>query len=374
MNYGETVGIPQGNVVSDFISELLLAYIDYKLVERLAEIKTDLVYKILRYRDDYRIFTNSPVDSALIQRELSILLRRYKLNIGDAKTSSSSDIITGAIKEDKLFWLEHDPVIKITTDKFYQAPKVFLRKSLEKQREKAIDGKAYTKFIKHNFHNRIYSATLQKHLMILKIFSDKHPNSGQLIAAFLEFENRIASFDYSDFEKTGTDIKVLIAILIDIIKKNPKVTEVGIKLLSTILQKVKFKQTMNDFFAEIFMGQTFEHDYDIKFALINSISENRASNDANSLLELWMQRLVVKKINQSTTFIDSYLKNSKNELVQLCNSVILKERPNQIFNEEWLKEEFRVDLSKFINISEIENLTDIISGEEISMAEYNRQN
>ncbi|HDM9129299.1 TPA: reverse transcriptase, partial [Listeria monocytogenes] len=35
MNYGETVGIPQGNVISDLMSELLLAYIDSELVKKI---------------------------------------------------------------------------------------------------------------------------------------------------------------------------------------------------------------------------------------------------------------------------------------------------------------------------------------------------
>ncbi|EQC2371223.1 RNA-directed DNA polymerase, partial [Listeria monocytogenes] len=63
---------------------------------------------------------------------------------------------------------------------------------------------------------------------------------------------------------------------------------------------------------------------------------------------------------------------SKNELVKFCNSIIRGEEPKEIFNEDWLKDEHKIDLNKFININEINKLTDIISDDEIYLAEYNQ--
>lgn len=58
MQYKQTNGIPQGGVLFDFIAEMVLGYSDLLLYEELQRIGiTD--YKILRYRDDYRIFSNS---------------------------------------------------------------------------------------------------------------------------------------------------------------------------------------------------------------------------------------------------------------------------------------------------------------------------
>ena len=131
MNYGETVGIFQGNVISDFLSELLLAYINSILAEKLHKIEI-IDYKILRYRDDYRIFANTREDANLIKRELTIVLQRYKLSLGETKTSTTEDIIIGSLKPKKLEWIEKDPVIKITNDKFYQRPKLLFRKSIRK--------------------------------------------------------------------------------------------------------------------------------------------------------------------------------------------------------------------------------------------------
>ena len=71
----------------------------------------------------------------------------------------------------------------------------------------------------------------KKHLFIVKDFADRYPNSGQLVKVLNEFKNRINSFE-EDFIHNGTDIDTLISILVDIILKNPKITSIGIQLLS----------------------------------------------------------------------------------------------------------------------------------------------
>ena len=41
-----------------------------------------------------------------------------------------------------------------------------------------------------------------------------------------------------------------------------------------------------------------------------------------------------------------------------------------IFNEVWLKEEYRVDLNTFINLDKIDELDDVVQKEEIQNMEY----
>ena len=41
-----------------------------------------------------------------------------------------------------------------------------------------------------------------------------------------------------------------------------------------------------------------------------------------------------------------------------------------IFNEIWLKEQYRVDLNKFINLDKIDELDDVVKKEEIQNMEY----
>lgn len=52
--YGQTNGIPQGSVLTDFIAEIVLGYIDLTLTISLRKCEVKK-YQILRYRDDYRI-------------------------------------------------------------------------------------------------------------------------------------------------------------------------------------------------------------------------------------------------------------------------------------------------------------------------------
>ena len=61
MSFGQTNGIPQGSILMDFIAEIVLGYADELLSKELVKLKIN-DYKILRYRDDYRIFTNNNYD------------------------------------------------------------------------------------------------------------------------------------------------------------------------------------------------------------------------------------------------------------------------------------------------------------------------
>ncbi|TNH07007.1 RNA-directed DNA polymerase, partial [Pasteurellaceae bacterium Phil11] len=115
----QTNGIPQGSVLMDFIAEILLGYIDSLLTEKLQECKiTD--YQILRYRDDYRIFTKDNHAGETILKTLAEIMIPFGLKINSSKTSGSSDIITKSVKADKLAW------IKISNDNLSLQKQLFL--------------------------------------------------------------------------------------------------------------------------------------------------------------------------------------------------------------------------------------------------------
>lgn len=355
MNYGETVGIPQGNIVSDFIAELLLAYIDKLLVERLLEVDTTLDYKILRYRDDYRIFTNSKEDENIIKKELIVLLQRHKLSLGENKTLDSEDIINSSVKPDKLYWIEHDPVIKTSIDKIYTLPKNYFREET----------------FNEIFHNRIYTATVQKHLFIIKILADKFPNSGQLTKALSEFEERIVDLNYDDFIKNGTSIEVLVSILLNIIKNNPKITVLGVKLLSILLNKIKYFQNFEEVVRIWNSGEIPKYDFEVKLELVNLTNKKLITKSINSYFEIWSQRLIIKVLSMENNFSINYINLSNEKLVKLANELILEDSSDvKLFNEEWIKEKYRIDWKKFIDAEEIDKLPDIITKNEIDFTEY----
>ncbi|MFK4893795.1 RNA-directed DNA polymerase [Lactococcus petauri] len=370
MNYGETVGIPQGNAISDLVSEILLAYIDSLLVKKLQEIQIE-EYKILRFRDDYRIFTKNSDDASKIKKELIIIFQRHKLALGENKTEKSSDIVLNSIKEDKLFWIEHDPVIKITTDKIYQMPYEFLKKSLGKHKGKKLKDKWFSKYHKKFVaHNRIYKATVQKHLFIIKMFADKYPNSGQLIGALSEFEKRVQDFEYKDFESTGTQIDVLISVLVDIIKNNPKITEHGLKLLSVLLEKINYQLSFSEMWDSIGSGTVVLTDFARKVSLLDRINKKVLSNNSNDYLEIWSQRLVIRNLEDESELINAYVEKNNNELTKLCVAVVKYEECEPIFNQDWLRDKYKIDETIFINKEVIASLSEVISNTEINDSEY----
>lgn len=142
MCYGQTNGIPQGSNLMDFIAEIVLVYIDNELSKTLQEkIKAKELnkkdFKIIRYRDDYKIFVNNPQNADFILKNLSEILAETGLKLNPNKTKASQNIIQSSIKKDKIEWL-------------------FIESNLKEQ------------------------TTLQKQLIIFHKFALEHQNSGTL--------------------------------------------------------------------------------------------------------------------------------------------------------------------------------------------------
>ncbi|EAW4440283.1 RNA-directed DNA polymerase, partial [Salmonella enterica] len=187
MQCGQTNGIPQGSVLMDFIAEILLGYIDEILTEQLNTAHI-VNYKILRYRDDYRIFVNNPDEGEKILKILSEVLCVYGLKLGSAKTKYYNDVILASIKNDKLKWI---------TEK--------------------------------NSHKY-----LLKHAFIIKNHAESHPNSGSLSVALKEFNERVKKISELDISS-----KPIISIIMDVAYRNPKLYPVSFAILSKFLTLLK---------------------------------------------------------------------------------------------------------------------------------------
>jgi RNA-directed DNA polymerase len=115
MSHGQTNGIPQGSILMDFIAEMVLAYADQELSIKINNLNKDS-YKILRYKDDYRIFTQNSKDGEFIMKSLSEVLAQIGMSLNTSKTKKSENIIVDSIKPDKLYML-HLPELKVGTKK-----------------------------------------------------------------------------------------------------------------------------------------------------------------------------------------------------------------------------------------------------------------
>ena len=108
MHFGQTNGIPQGSVLSDFVAEIVLGWVDAEL-EALIEDREINDYKVLRYRDDYRIFAPTRGHVEALLQLLSEAVRRagFRLNVG--KTRVTDDVIGASMKAEKTAWLMGRP-------------------------------------------------------------------------------------------------------------------------------------------------------------------------------------------------------------------------------------------------------------------------
>lgn len=186
MSNGQTNGIPQGSVLTDFIAEMLLGYGDELLCERLNFLKeTD--YKILRYRDDYRVFVNDPQKGKEIIKVLSEVISGFGMKLNAHKTRYSNDVILNALKPDKRYFML----------------------------------------------NGIKSEKLIEELYQISDVARKHPNSGTVLIKLNDFYDRIKK------EKKVRNTKVLISILVDIKFKNPRIYPIATAILSKLLSFLK---------------------------------------------------------------------------------------------------------------------------------------
>lgn len=202
MAFGQTNGIPEGSVIMDFIAEMVLGYADDELGVRIKQenfqgepIKD---YHIIRYRDDYRIFTNNPQVAEHITKLLTEILIDLGLRLNPQKTSVSNNVVRDSIKSDKLFWMTY------------------------KQGAKSI----------------------QEHLLLLHNLSEKFPNSGSLQKALLKFYHRV-----KDVKEIKQNIKVLISILVDIMYKSPKTYPITTAILSKLVSLIK-EPTQREFILQ----------------------------------------------------------------------------------------------------------------------------
>ncbi|MCF7944479.1 MAG: RNA-directed DNA polymerase [Spirochaetia bacterium] len=187
MNYGQTNSLPQGSTLMDFIAEMVLGYSDQLLSKRIKKLGIKN-YQILRYRDDYRIFTNNPPEGALILKNLTEIMIDLGLKLNPSKTFSSNHVIKDSIKKDKLEWV----------------------------------------FREHK------ATSLERQLLIIHDHAVHYPNSGSLAVALLGFFEKIE-------QKSELKVPVLplISIATDIAYNNPRTYPVITAIISKLLFQIE---------------------------------------------------------------------------------------------------------------------------------------
>ncbi|HEU6449657.1 MAG TPA: RNA-directed DNA polymerase [Verrucomicrobiae bacterium] len=202
MRHGQTNGIPQGSVLMDFIAELVLGYADLELHDRL-KASGITGFRILRYRDDYRIFVNSPQIGEAILKALTEVLIDLGLKLNTSKTTGSQFVVAHALKPDKRTWLR----------------------------------------------GRQGDANLQKHLLIIHAHGQDFPNAGSLTVALTHFHERLTKL------KRIANPRVLISIATDIAYHSPRAfpfcSAIASKLLTALKSKSEKVDTIQKIYAKL---------------------------------------------------------------------------------------------------------------------------
>lgn len=244
MSNGQTNGIPQGSVLMDFIAEMVLCYVDSLLTAKIKKCKniSRKDYKIIRYRDDYRIFSNNPQIAEQIIKELTDILNDLGMKINSAKTHGINDVVHSSIKPDKLFWIVNE----------------------------------------HQYEN------LQNELYSISVFAKEYPNSGTVSRLLQTYYDKISKLSKKDIK---TNIKVLISIATDIAYKNPRTYPIISAILSKltdflpkrgkelIIKKIiaKFKKLPNTGIMQIWLQRITiktNSDFDYSEKLCNKVVNN----------------------------------------------------------------------------------------------------
>lgn len=262
LQFGQTNGIPQGSVLFDFIAEIVLGYADLELSRKLENIKE--CFKIIRYRDDYRIFSNSKELSEKILRELSDVLSDLNMHFNSKKTDITTDIIGTAVKKDKLFWAAKNAAIC----------------------NKNNDGKL------------VYHLGLQKHLLQIYDLAKRYPNSGSVTTSLTTFFKRL-----SFITTAPKDYQQLISIVVNIIIRSPRAVPVGTAILGKLLALIK--------------------DYDEITGIIDNVINQIEDIPNIGFIEIWLQRLNLVG-NKQQSYSDPLCRKIYSKNITIWNSTWLK--------------------------------------------------
>ena len=285
MMYAQTNGIATGSTLMDFVAEMILGFADLQLSKCLQQ-KNIKDYKILRYRDDYRVFSNSPVINDLIIKCLTEVMADLGLKLNAEKTRPSTNIIQGSIKEDKLYWIK------------------------QKQTEN----------------------NLQNYLLSIHNLSLEFPNSGSLPKALNVF------YDKLSYNRNNLDIMPLLGILMDITHRNPRTYPMSAAIVSlllkietdnerkiTLLKKItdKFKDIPNTGYLDVWL-QRIALGINAEIAFKENLCNLVEEKEAKIWNFCWLKKSLRDSID-SVTIIDSKIIDNLNEIIE-NNEVALFEK------------------------------------------------
>lgn len=318
MQGGKNVGIPQGSTLFDFLGEIVLGYSDRLLHEALCRNGITDGYEILRFRDDYRVFSDDRDKLEKISYILQEVLEQLNFKMNTSKTRISDNLILDSVKKDKLDYIANTPIFN----------------------KKGCDFDSF-----------------QKHLLFIYMFGRNHPNSGQIKTLLSDLSRRIKEWakpfeaalegadvdlgltqekDNNIFKKlmvqkrlTGGEPEAMVSIATRIGMENVSAVHYALRVISQILQTVKDKKQRAHIAEKV------------KSRLLNLPNRD--------YVEIWLQNLTLP--------YDKGKGYSSKMCALVCGEA------SELWNISWLDEDIikSVSISKVINSKILKNLSPVVS-------------
>lgn len=257
MNQNQTIGIPQGSALMDFIAEIVLAATDIELTERIRKEVDDKDFSILRYRDDYRIFTNEYQTGHEIMKILNNVLFKWNMSMNAGKTHETSNIIASSIKPEKM-------------------------------------EEIYTGSIQQSY---------QKAAMRIYMLSEKYPNAGLVAKNLTDYYDRVQRLKKS----ANIDYEVVVAIVTMIAYYSPRYIAQVASIITTLIEKSektldrkrviskiikKFKDIPNTELIDAWLQRIADADEIRNYSFNSMITKVALGNEDNS--RLWNSQWLYK--------------------------------------------------------------------------------
>lgn len=258
----------------DLIAEIVLGWVDVQIAKDLCNRNI----KILRYRDDYRIFSNDSqtIDDGL--KAISDNLRSVGMILGASKTKKFYNVIEGTIKNERLAALS------------------------------GYDSHSYS------------CASIRNQLLKFHAFGRLHPNSGALekvMSNYCEF--------LRDNEIKISKAEFLIAVVVDIAVSSPVVIKQVVDIVNYIFRKIddseknylwgkivrKMRSVPQNGFLDIWLQRLV---YPDNVKLEFSTDEKICNVVSGNIVDIWR---------------NEWINNMKFENI-LCRSNILKFPPTEV--------------------------------------------
>ena len=324
LQHGHNIGIPQGSELFDFVAEIILGYSDLLLYEALQKENIKEGYKIIRYRDDYRVFCNDKDILEKISYILQSVLESLNFRMNSQKTNISSSIVTDSIKPEKLFYIFNTPI-------------------LNNKKKCDFDG-------------------IQKHLLYILMFARKYPNSGQIrtmlsdldkiIIKKLKPKKRKVKMEPVNLEGLSDNVFDNLSKYIE--KEVPGKILENIRAISAVATQIALENITLSHYALRVISRVVDSQDDMneKQDIIDMVYKRLCGLPNSDYNQLWLQNI---------TYTQDKKQKKSPYTMRLCQ-LVQGNCSEPLWNNKWLKADFasKLPYDSIVNKETLKKVTPVI--------------